>query len=69
MFLQIISEHQGHLLIGSVVVILMLAGFLLLFGLFNKKFLKKINKETQFVNFEVQAKRKSKKKRGKNERK
>lgn len=37
MFLQIFTEHQGHLLIRIVVVITMLLGFIFLFAYFNKR--------------------------------
>ena len=37
MFLQIISEHQGHTLTGVVASLALMLGFLFLFRLFNKK--------------------------------
>lgn len=36
-FLQIFTEHQGHLLVRIAVVIAMLLGFIFLFGYFNKR--------------------------------
>jgi predicted permease len=36
-FLQIFTEHQGHLLIRIAVVIAMLLGFIFLFAYFNKR--------------------------------
>lgn len=61
MFLQIITEHQGHLLTRVAVIIALLLGFLFFFRLFNRKRKNVKTDEPEILNFDERAKQKSKK--------
>jgi len=61
MFLQILTEHQGHILIRIAVVVVMFSGFLLLFGYFNRRRIKTKLEDKKILNFGELAKRKNKK--------
>lgn len=67
MFLQTLTEHQGHILIRIAVVVVMFLGFLFLFGYFNRKRIKTKLEDKQILNFGEQAKRKNKKRWSKSE--
>lgn len=60
MFLQTLTEHQGHILI-RIVVVVMFSGFLFLFGYFNRKRIKTKLQDKEILNFGERAKRKNKK--------
>ncbi len=61
MFLQFLTEHQGHILIRITVVVVMFLGFLFLFGHFNRKRTKIKLEDKEILNFNELAKRKNKK--------
>jgi ATP-dependent Zn protease len=68
MFLQTITEHQGHVLIRIVVILALMLGFLFLFWLFNRKRKNVKTDEPEILNFDEQRRRKSKKRRVKDSR-
>jgi len=61
LILQIITEHQGHILIRIVVIVAMFLGFLFIFGYFNRKRKNTSSEKPEIINFS----RKNKKKRRK----
>lgn len=65
MFLQSLTQHQGHLLTTLAVFVVVMGGFLFLFGFFNKKRTKTKPDELEIPNFNESLKRKSKKRRDK----
>lgn len=60
MFVQIFTEHQGHLLIKFAAALVTISGGLFLFEFFNKKRSKPKSNEPEIQNFDEQAKRKNK---------
>ena len=59
MFLHTLIEHQEHLLSRFIIAVIVVSGFLLLFGLFNKKRKKTKPDKLEFLNFDEQRKRES----------
>ena len=69
MFLQTLTEHQGHILSKFIIAVVVVSGFVLLFALFNKKRTKTKPNEPEILNFSEQPKRKIKKRWSKSGRK
>jgi len=68
MFLQIISEHQGHLLSKIIIAAIVVSVFLFLFALFNRNRKTKSN-EPKILTYDEHLKPKSKKRWSKSGRK